>query len=224
MSYPEFAKELQEQSELADVVLSREITSRLPQLVLGVMRDISNPVAQLREILRGDDMSSLIENGNITIGMIKPRLDIHMKEEERVNIGFSGDSSIVDEMINRIPANTTLDVLATISIQMTPEMVEEFYAGSKQNMQGIEPDGRKTWNHFHDLMASGPVTFIVLGSPSGDAIKIWRDAIGSSWDVTKAAKNQFRYLMSSNENNGFHGSDSTKAVKDEIGFITKHII
>ena len=179
MNYLEVKNELLEQSELADVVLSREITSKIPQSMLGVMRELSNPVARLREILQGKEMSDLIKAGYITIGMIKPRLDRHIDRHidlEKVEVDFpEDDAKIVNGIMNLI--DSPLEVLATVSMRMSPEMVEEFYVSSKPNMQNKEPDGKTTWQHFHELMASGPVTFMVIGSPNGNAIDLWRQKI-----------------------------------------------
>ena len=192
MNYLEIANQLREEARLADVVLSREITSRLPQSILGVMRELSNPVAQLREILLETEMGDLINAGYITIGMIKPRLDKHIYLN-KVEVDFPSDSEIVNDVITKI--NSPLEVLATVSMRMSPEMVEEFYVSSKPNMQREEPDGRTTWQHFHELMASGPVTFMVIGSPDGNAIDLWRQRIGRSWDVTKSNPGELRNLM-----------------------------
>lgn len=221
MSYPEIANKLREKSDLAEVVLCREITSRLPQAVLGVMRERSNPVAQLKELLGSEEMNDLIEAGHITIGMIKPRLDQHI-DLSKVEVDFPNDTKIVNDVMSMI--NSPLEVLATVSMRMSPEMVEEFYVSSKPNMQREESDGRTTWQHFHELMASGPVTFMVIGSPEGNAIELWRQKIGRSWDVTRSQPGQFRNLMKSNANNGFHGSDKIQAVKDELNFIARHMI
>ncbi len=220
MTYREVASSLRESGQLADVVLAREITRVLPIAMLGVMRELSNPVKRLKEILNSGEMRDLVEGGYVTVGMIKPRLDKHM-DLDKVEVGFSGDSDLVDHVLNMV--DDPLEVLATISLKMTPDMVEEFYAGSKKNMQKPEPDNRSTWEHFHELMASGPVTFLIIGSPEGNAINIWREKIGQSWDVTKSKPGELRHLMKNNRNNGFHGSDSELAVKNELRFITSHL-
>lgn len=165
-------------------------------------------------------MGDLIKAGYITIGMIKPRLDQHI-DLGKVEVDFPSDSEIVSHVMAMI--DSPLEVLATVSMRMSPKMVEEFYLSSKPNMQNKEPDGKTTWQHFHDLMASGPVTFMVIGSPEGNAIELWRQKIGRSWDVAKSQPGQFRNLMKSNANNGFHGSDKIQAVIDELNFITKHM-
>lgn len=224
MKYETFAYRVKEINEGAQALLAREVVTRSPHALIGDLHEAMNPVNQLRELLGSQEMRELIDSGNITIGMVKPRLDVYM-DLDKVQVTFGDDVALERHVLNMI--EQPLEVLAEISMQMTPEMVNKFYSGNpKENMQASfdEPDGRSVWDHFNDLMASGPVTFLVIGSSEGDAIGRWRQAIGKSWDVTKSSPGELRHLMRSNSNNGFHGSDKPQAVKDEIKFIAKHMI
>lgn len=222
MNYEVFADSAKSINVEANRLLSRELAARMPTAILGTMREWFNPVKELCSLLESSEMQQLIESGYITVGMVKPRLDRHM-DPEKVDIGFSGDSELAEFAIGLI--DKPLEVLSTISLKMTSEMVEEFYAGAKSNMMSSHDtnDGRSVWEHFKELMDSGPVTFLVIGSPDGNAIDLWRAKIGRSWDVVKSEPGQLRHLMKSNANNGFHGSDSPQAVKDELKFIVKYM-
>lgn len=195
--------------------------------ILGLLPDMINPVKQVRELLQSPEMGELVESNQVTVAMIKPRLDQYL-DKVKARAYFNGDAELTQFMIGQIK-QAGLDPILAVSLQMTEKMVAEFYAGKPmENMQKFrDPDsGDTVWNEFNKLMASGPVTFLLLYSPVGHARESWRTTMGTSYDVDVVKREQphtFRALAKKNLNNLFHGSDSTEAVKKEIAFIVKNI-
>lgn len=188
---------------------------------------------QIANILASPEMKKLIESEKITLGMIKPELGENM-DFSNFPVNSLADSDLTTELINQI--KPPLKPLIALSLQMTPEMIDQFYAGNpKINQEHIPPERHIRYNRIHEnrwqefmsLMLRGPVTFIILQSSEGSAITEWRRQIGHSWN-TKVVKREnpeslrARY-SSSNHNNIFHGSDSPESVAKEINFVINYL-
>ncbi len=214
------------------VRLLREFAGYNPIVLglLGKLENKANPVNEVRNILLSEEMTSLINDGHVTIGMIKPRLDLYM---DTASVSFKDDANLTAFLEDQI---TTLEPVFSVSLQMTPDMVEEFYGrkqpdGSKspkENMQShTSTSGKTVWEEFNDLMASGPVTFIVLYDRDGQAIPKWRQEIGTKFDVDYLRENEPNSLRArfalKNKNNIWHGSDGTKSALIELDFVAKHM-
>lgn len=195
--------------------------------LLGILDRLATPVDKIRELLSNPEMNELIDSDNITVGMIKPRLDRHM-DKSNLNIGFPGDSELAEFMIDQISDN--LEPILSVSFRMNEKMLNEFYAGNpKERMQNAinKKTGETRWQEFKRLMASGPVTFIVLHSRSGNAIDTWRKTMGTTWDVDALKVSEPNSLRAQyaidNNNNILHGSDSIESVHREINFMIRHM-
>jgi nucleoside diphosphate kinase len=207
---------------------SREYAGRVGQItgLLGWLAERANPVKEVKALLSSEEMSNLIESGHITIAMIKPSLDIHMHSP---NMYLVGDPELTDYLIGQIPEN--LEPVLSVSLQMTESMLDEFYAGKPKNrMQEVKGNnhGTSRWDDFRELMASGPVTFLLLYAPEGNGIQTWRDAMGgSSWDVNLIKRDEPDSLRArfaiGNDNNLLHGSDSPESALRELEFIIRHM-
>lgn len=193
--------------------------------LLGVLEQWINPVKQVRELLSSSEMEELIDDGNVTIAMIKPRLDLHMNTTA---VNFNYDAGLADFLTDQIPAD--LEPVLSVSFQMTEAMLNEFYAGElKQRMQDApkNAEGQTRWEMFQELMESGPVTFLILHSPEGDAIDTWRKAMGTKWNIDYLRENEpdslrAKYALT-NDNNLLHGSDSPESALKELNFIIRHM-
>lgn len=75
-------------------------------------------------------------------------------------------------------------------------------------------------------MDRGPVTFVILKSDD-DAIKRWRETIGTHYDINVLRVQQPGSLRArfalSNHNNLWHGSGNPDDVKTELGLLTKFL-
>ncbi len=192
--------------------------------LIGRLAEQANPVNQVKVLLSSQEMSDLIDNDQITIAMIKPRLDLHM---DTTTVNFDYDSGLADFLTDQISAD--LEPVLSVSFQMTPSMVKEFYKGNPMNrmMEERTGTGRTRWVDFNDLMASGPVTFLLLHSPDGNAIDTWRRAMGTKWNVDVVKKTEPNSLRArfakKNDNNLLHGSDSPESVRTELNFIIRNM-
>lgn len=193
--------------------------------LIGIIEKRTRPTGELKSLLQSAGMDSLIRENKVTVGMIKPRLDQYL-DIVRAQIAMAGDAELAQYMQGRI-VQKGFEPLLAVSFQMSPNMVKDFYREPMQKMKSITmKDGRSQWDHFNDLMASGPVTFLVLYNENGRARESWREAMGTTWnvDVVKATQpDALRALALSNVNNLLHGSDSLESVSREISFIAKNL-
>lgn len=177
-------------------------------------------LGKIVEVLDHPGLQRLIEEGQITFAMIKPRADLNL-------MGLD-DLTAAEEV--KMAVRKPLDVVFDISILFSEEEVNEFYAGEPKDLQIAQPpilhkdSFSSRWEEYVDLMTSGPTTVLLLYSPEGNAVAEWRRQIGH-WNVDErrepgTIRGDF---AKSNYANIVHGSDSTEAVQREIGFLSKHL-
>ena len=93
-------------------------------------------------------------------------------------------------------------------ITLSKELAEQFYEMHKELM---------FYRELIDFMVSGPCIVMVLEREN--AIKVWRDLIGST-DPKEAKDGTLRKQFGTNiSKNAVHGSDSDRAAKREMGLL-----
>jgi nucleoside-diphosphate kinase len=170
-----------------EIVLSEAEDKRL----LGAIEFLNNP-----------ELDRMIEAGQITLAMIKP------KASESRNLSPK-DQKAANMIMSEIGEE---NVLFDISLCLSPQDVEVFYQGN--------PYLKKIQEHYK----KGSATFLLIYREQGDAVKWWRDRIGATVPE-KADQNSIRgkYALSVS-NNLVHGSDSEDSVKREKEVLKNIII
>lgn len=191
----------------------------------------SSIIQPVIEILESDELQELIKEGKITLAMIKPRLEAAVAES--INRTLL-DSDIAVEIEQSI--SEPLAVVFSISLNLSPEMIDRFYAGDPMERQrqvppidheryGQHHDHR--WSEYRALMASGPVTFAILYSPDNKAVANWREQMGNDWNVERVKVNYPNSLRArfakDSHNNLLHGSDSSESAKREIDLLAEFL-
>lgn len=158
----------------------------------------------------------LIESGNVTFGMIRPSVGY---TANLLGLDDAEAADTIEEMISG------LGVMGKFSFTFNSDAIAELYSGDPQDnmlkQTPVDPEKYPSrWPEFIDFMSSGPTTALILFSESGDAIEKWRSHLGH-WnvDVNRDPSTIRGRLAVDKYNNLVHGSDSTAAVRREIGII-----
>lgn len=122
------------------------------------------------QILKSDDLQRFIEQGKVTFGAIKP----NTKES---NLGVETDEQGARNILEIIEASP-LDLMFTVSVPLTREDLDEFYADIKPRLEAIQKNGLTEWDGFVNFMQSGPVTYFLLCDQEGNAVEKWRKLMG----------------------------------------------
>lgn len=170
-----------------------------------------NRLVHLNELLQNKVIDELIDEGKITLGIIKPNAYQGRNLPE-------GDEAAASFLLNEIGQE---NIIFTFSTKLTKEQIETFYKDVKEKYTNI-PDktqGYKVWESTFKMLDSGPVTFVLIFRQKGDAVEWWREKMGKT-HPTEAAPETIRgkYAIEANmPNNLTHGSDSIENAKKEIG-------
>lgn len=92
-------------------------------------------------------------------------------------------------------------------LQLSTEQAETFYAVHKE---------RSFFKELVTYMCSGPV--IIMALERENAVKEWRDLMGSTNPATAAAGTIRRMFGTSIGSNAVHGSDADQTAADELAF------
>ena len=126
-----------------------------------------------------------------TFAIIKP---------DAVKNGYTG--KIYDRILK-----SDFSIIGAKLLQMTQDQAEGFYEVHKD---------RPFFSDLIGFMTSGPC--MVLALEKKDAVKSWRDTIGST-NPKEAAENTIRKDFATNvQENAVHGSDSNENAQKEIAF------
>jgi len=187
------------------------------------------------EIFESQELKKQIDEGKITVAMVKPRLKESLATSVLESRGAAfTDSDILTEIEQAILK--PLVAVFSISLILSPEMIDLFYAGSpmerQQQVPPIDPERygqhhEHRWSEYRALMASGPVTFVILYSQDGKAVSHWRKQMGDDWNVERVRTNHPDSLRArfaeSSHNNLLHGSDSVENVHREIALLAQFL-
>lgn len=189
---------------------------------------------EMIKILESPELTQLINNGNITLAAIRPRLEASVRPGAVGGEAIFDDSNLADFLLGQI--KPPLQVVCHLSIVTPPELVGEFYAGGpKRSMEkspaeypdryGNRPTNR--WGEWLEYMTSGPTTFIILYSCDGNAVSCWRDQMGNHRRVEILRETQPESLRAQfavdSDKNLFHGSSSPEEVLREIKIISDYL-
>lgn len=127
----------------------------------------------IREILHHPKLEELINQGKITVALIKPH--VHKgKSTERDDVTAT---TILKEEIK-----PPLKVIFALPTHMTPADVRYFYDSIYpvlSNKPDPETSGKSSvWKRHADYMTSGAITMVLLYSEEGHAIDEWRRQLG----------------------------------------------
>jgi nucleoside-diphosphate kinase len=118
---------------------------------------------------------------------------------------------LVGKILERIEG-AGFEIRAMRMLRLTRSEAEGFYAVHR---------GRPFFGGLTEFMSSGPAVVMVLESP--EAIKRWRDLMGST-DPAKAEAGSLRQEFGSNiERNATHGSDAPETAAFEIGYFFRGV-
>ncbi len=191
-------------------------------------------LGQIIDILSSESIQQLIECGMLTIGMIKPEIDAAILPEKFEQLDDITDSAIATQILHEI--KNPLEVVFDISLTTDDEFIEQFYSGAPRETQlripptdpnryGLELQNR--WEEHVAMMKRGPVTWMLLHDPNGNAVVEWRRQMGESWDVEKLRIEESSALRArwakDNHNNLLHGSDSIESVHRELKLLVSFL-
>lgn len=196
---------------------------RLPYYSTNLSREVENPeradYAEILEILHSDQLRTLVDDGLVTLAMIKPNVG-----PEANNMALD-DLAAADEIETRIGE---LGVMAKFSFTFDAEGADVFYDGPAKTDSMMPKPPLKSdtfenrWEEYKDLMQSGPATILLLYGVN--AIEKWRQHLGHWNIVANHDPATIRGAMGvDNHNNLVHGSDSPESVKREIAIIADQI-
>lgn len=152
---------------------------------------------KINEVLNHPGLSTLVEEGKITLAMIKPQAN-----ESK---GLSDDDQTAADLIkNEIGEE---NIVFSFSIKFSPADVQRFYQGN--------PHVDTISRHFE----KGAATFILIHREQGDAVSWWRERIGAT-KPENADPNSIRGKHALTvSNNLVHGSDSKESVQRELNVL-----
>jgi nucleoside diphosphate kinase len=188
-----------------------------PELNRSEPEPLPETLREVISLLKDAQLEEEIREGNVTLAMIRPQVG------PNANLLGLDDQHAADQIEGMIE---NLGILAKFSFELSKAAAEEFYGGDpKVSMLKESPtdpsryDSR--WPEFIDFMTSGPVTVLLLHSPAGDAIPLWRSHLGH-WNIDEIRDpSTIRGKLGVNKyNNLVHGSDAPEAVIRELGIIT----
>lgn len=160
------------------------------------------------EILSHPGITTLAEEGKITLGMIKPHIEFgnNLPEDQ-------------DEAADTIAQEIGEDhIVFNQPFYLTSDDIEAFYPHVKENL--TSSGDVKRWNDFSDFMSSAPVNVLLLYFPEGNAVESWRELMGPTMPdrARSEAPDSIRGRHATElPNNIVHGSDSPESVIKEMG-------
>lgn len=210
--------------------LSRNrVASLIAQGLLGEALRQLPFVDEATRILESEEFGQLCRGSKITVAMIKPNLPEAMTIEGN-QLQAINDLTLANLLFEQI--KPPLEIVFSFSVMMTPQLVDQFYAGDPRKRQEPIPPIDKyrygkvhqnRWQEYNTLMTSGPVTFALLYSQDGRAIEHWRRQIGDDWNVERVKQTYPNSLRArfgrDNHNNLLHGSDSPESSQREINHL-----
>lgn len=142
------------------------------------------------DTLSSQDLEEEIINERETYGMFKPQVGKSLLNHRTVP--EEDEQFLIDEWCKDF-YNQYCDVFAPISLTMTPETYEQFYAGNKGWQSTIPvdsfqpyayvPQNPEDWTLFNQIkagMLAGPTTPCIVNSRVGNAVETWRKILGPS--------------------------------------------
>lgn len=164
------------------------------------------------EVLSHPGLTTLAEEGKITLGMIKPHIELGN------NLPTDQDEA-ADIIAQEIGDD---HIIFNQPFFLTPEDIATFYPHVKENL--LSKGNAEEWDNMEQFMSSAPVNVLLLYFPEGDAVASWRSLMGPT--VPDQARSEQPDSIRGRHatelpNNIVHGSDSPESVIREIGIFAK---
>lgn len=197
---------------------ARRIVPELYKDTLSLGEEELRKLKEINELLQNPMLDNLVDQGKLTLGIIKPNADMGK--------GMPPDddaaASVLFDEIGRD------NIVFSFSTQLTQKQIESFYADIKDKYSKVYDSPGDTltiWEAVNKMLNSGPVTFILIYREEEDAVTWWRKKMGKT-HPSEAHPESIRGKYGREEimpNNLTHGSDSIAGAKKEIS-VLKHIL
>ncbi len=192
--------------------LSDEISVGLRNETLSLGALELERLHKINEVLQHPALDTMIEEGNLTLGIIKPHAHEGRDLPDR-------DQEAADKLIDEVGRD---NIVFSFSSRLNNEQAVRFYSDVKPIYEKIQAGPDKTvWDTISEFAQSGPLTFLLIYRSEGDAVSWWRNRMGKT-RANEADPNSIRgkyAIQDKLPNNLTHGSDSVDSVKKEIGFL-----
>lgn len=135
------------------------------------------------EVLDHPQLQSLIDEEKITFAAIKPRTN-------QSKLGVDSDSE-GEEMLKSLIRESFIPIFS-IALNPAKEDLDEFYPSEvRDRLSLISEEDSNVWDLFIEYMSSGPITYMLLYSESGNAVRRWREKTGAT-NPLNASSNSIR--------------------------------
>ncbi len=169
-------------------------------------------ISRISDVLIHPELESLINEGKITLGIIKP------KANEGRDLSPDDDQA-AQSILGEIGEE---NVIFSLSLKLTRQQAEAFYRPNKR-IQEVMTDSADpsitVWESVSRFTSSAPLTFVLIYRPQGDAVEWWREKMGSTNPQRARDENpdsiRARHAQGL-PNNAVHGSDSIDSVRTEV--------
>lgn len=183
---------------------------RNESLALGDLE--KKKLKEIRQMLSNPELESLIDEGNVTLAVIKPHANAGKNLPEN-------DEDAAAKLIDEIGQD---NVIFSFSTRFNEDQVDDFYGGEKEKLSSVTSgSGESAWDSIVKFTPSGPVTFLLIYREEGNAVEWWRERMGKTQPkLADPDSIRGKYAIQENlPNNLTHGSDSIESVKREVGHL-----
>ena len=194
--------------------LAGEYVPRLFESSFCIGRSELRKLKEIYDLLQNPTLDNLAKQGKLTLGMIKPNA------HQGRNLPPT-DEEAAEHLLQEIGSE---NIVFKFSTKLTNTQIELFYSDVKDKYSNIfDHSGKNLWRTIHELLNSGPITFLLIYRHDGNAVDWWRSKMGKT-HPQEADINTIRgkYAIEHNlPNNLTHGSDSEDAVKKELSALRR---
>lgn len=185
---------------------TREGADRLAKSEVSLGELEREKLALIVEILGHPELDALIDEGKITLGMIKPHAD-----RGKYDLPLT-DEQAAEKILAEIGQEK---IIFSMALALSRNQAEEFYQPIKEKYPC------RIWNSIVSQASSGSLTWMLIYDEGGQAIKWWRERMGSTHPKDASPDSiRGKYAIEENiPNNLVHGSNQTSEVKREIGVL-----
>lgn len=173
----------------------------------------SQAFGHIIELLESPSLTDEALKGNVTLAMVRPNAG------PSANLMGMSDAECSDKIETMISG---LGFITKFSFTFDERALNDFYGGAPQEVMERNPARdqiayESRWPEFKKDMSSGPSTAILLYSPNGDAVELWRKHLGH-WNINKFRDPEtIRGALAVDVfNNLVHGSDAPESVAREL--------
>lgn len=183
-------------------------------------QELMRSLTRISELLGSTELDSLIDEGKITLGLIKP------KANQSKNLG-STDELAAMKISERLGVD---DVILNLNFKLTKPQVARWYQENEEAFRkkpcsdNRRADENNLWEELIGFMSRGPVTFLLIAKEA-NAVKWLMDETGHTFPSKagpKTVRGEFG-MDAYQPNNLLHRSDSIEAVRTEVRLLKSYI-